>query len=162
MSEKYVVGAHIKGFEHKKFFKSGEFKVEDFSIAGQVYNEMLGYKKKAETRSRRLRVWSQILRRKLKSCSVSPPSSLMHSTSMTPTASPRRPLNGPGLNLAKSSSESTGKLLLWRKRLLHGKRGSAGLEAWLFSWPCGRLFPGGSVNFDYPACRLSPAQSALI
>jgi hypothetical protein len=26
----------------------------------------------------------------------------MHSTSMTPTVSPRRPLNGPGLNLAKA------------------------------------------------------------
>lgn len=49
MSEKYVIGAHIKGFEQKKFFKPGEFKVEGFSIAGQVYNEMLGYKRNAES-----------------------------------------------------------------------------------------------------------------
>ena len=49
MSEKFVIGAHLRGFEQKKFFKPGEFKVEDFSIAGQIYNEMVSHKKVADS-----------------------------------------------------------------------------------------------------------------
>ncbi len=48
MNEKYVIGSHIHGFEQKGFFKPGEFKVEDFSIAGKVYNEMVAHKKAAD------------------------------------------------------------------------------------------------------------------
>jgi ABC-type nitrate/sulfonate/bicarbonate transport system substrate-binding protein len=46
-NEKYVIGSHIHAFEQKAFFKPGEFKVEDFSIAGKVYNEMVTYQKSA-------------------------------------------------------------------------------------------------------------------
>jgi ABC-type nitrate/sulfonate/bicarbonate transport system substrate-binding protein len=48
MNEKYVVGSHIKSFEERKFFKPGEFKVSDFSIAAKVYNEMTAYKQASE------------------------------------------------------------------------------------------------------------------
>ena len=48
MSEKYVLGSHIRSYEEKGFFKPGEFKTEDFSIAAKVYNEMAAHKQAAD------------------------------------------------------------------------------------------------------------------
>ena len=48
MNVKYVLGSHIRSYEQKGFFKPGEFKPEDFSIAAKVYNEMAAHKQTAD------------------------------------------------------------------------------------------------------------------
>jgi hypothetical protein len=46
--EDYVLGSYINSWIEDGYLKPGEIKPSDITIAGQVYNDMLGYKEKSE------------------------------------------------------------------------------------------------------------------
>lgn len=50
LSDGNIIGSYIRMWEEQGYFKEGEVKVEDYSIVKQVYDDMVQYKKSAETK----------------------------------------------------------------------------------------------------------------